>query len=445
MQLDQSAATLIKLITQEALVIDLAHGCILAMNDSFHDTFGLSVGAPIKDFNALFHNPTALSKVGDELAIGLSTHQTSTCKEISILTLHHGVRNFSLKVSYVDDTRTAIYLIFSKNPDDNTQKPAQHGYYEIITTASFSYPFYLDVNAKRIEFFGPILEQFKLPNIMENFPEPVIAGGMILEEDLEGYLAMVERMYRGDAPSGTFRTYTPTGDILRYGVNYTVIRDKDGAPEEIIGDFINTKENPVDTIVKTTSPSHSSENTVLVHQIRAHFFFNTLNTISALCKQDAAKADQAIKTFAAYMRSYMYLITEEENIPFAQELSLIKSSLEIEHLRFPNSFSYHLDLNYLDFDLPPLSLQPIVENALMHGLRKTGHHGKLRISTEKHGDMVHIIVADNGKGFDTAILETNKSIGLKNLTKRVNLMAGGTISLESALNKGTKVTIVLPI
>lgn len=183
---------------------------------------------------------------------------------------------------------------------------------------------------------------------------------------------------------------------------------------------------------------------VPMQQIKAHYFFNTLNTISALCKQDAAEADRAIKLFAAYMRGYMHLINEQKCIPFEKEMELVKSSLEIELLRFPASFSYELILEYQDFSIPPLSLQPIVENALLHGLRKTSRYGELRIISRKVQNAVEIRVLDNGAGFDTSILKDSESVGVKNLTRRLEVMANGRVHITSTLGAGTEVVIVIP-
>lgn len=187
------------------------------------------------------------------------------------------------------------------------------------------------------------------------------------------------------------------------------------------------------------------QNTTLIQQIKAHYFFNTLNTISSLCKYDARGADHAIKTLASYMHSYMHLINEQENIPFEKELELVKSSLEIEAMRFPDTFTYHIEIEYGEFLLPPLSIQPIVENAMIHGFRKMDAEGVLVIRTQKVGNRVQVIVADNGMGFEPSILEKSESIGLKNLEKRIEIMANGSLSIKSSINKGTEVIIELPM
>lgn len=140
----------------------------------------------------------------------------------------------------------------------------------------------------------------------------------------------------------------------------------------------------------------------------------------------------------------MYLINESDMIPFEQELTLVKSTLEIEKLRFPNSFTYELDLDIKNFDIPPLTLQPIVENALLHGLRRTGHHGTLKLKSHTADDAIYITITDDGLGFDTSVLAKTKSIGLKNLTRRIEMMVAGTVSIQSELGKGTTAVITIP-
>ncbi len=449
MKISQDAASLLALIPHGALMIDLKEQVIVAVNNHCKTTFGITVGAPLDALRALFVLTPLTAQMDKRITTELRAQSATMWPRFAMHTVNDGACNFDLHISYLDETRSAVYIIFAASAQGLTQIEQRDIYCETVSASAFSYPFYLNIKTKRIEFFGPIMEQFQLPEMMENFPEPVIAGGLLLKEDMEAYLQMVDRMYKGEPPSGFFRSYTPSGDILGYNVNYTVKYDKDGQPEALIGDFI-CKEDaakkavPAEKENAALAVSGGGKNTVLVHQIKAHFFFNTLNTISALCKKDAGKADKAIQTFAAYMRSYMYLITEEQNIPFEQELSMVRSSLEIERMRFPDSFTYTLDLKCRDFELPPLSIQPIVENALLHGLRRTGHHGQLRIATEQIGDMIYITVEDDGRGFDTAILKGSKSIGLKNMAERVKLMAGGTLSIESERGKGTCAVIAIP-
>lgn len=186
------------------------------------------------------------------------------------------------------------------------------------------------------------------------------------------------------------------------------------------------------------------QSTTLMRQIKAHFFFNTLNTISALCKFDAQEADRAILILAKYMRTYMEIINKNENIPFTSEIEIVNATLEIEKLRFPDTFVYELDLEFKDFMLPPMTIQPIVENSIVHGLRRWGDQGKITVKTKKVDNFIQIIVADNGVGFDLNNLNKTSSIGLKNLRSRLTIMANGVMKIESEAEKGTKTTITIP-
>lgn len=189
---------------------------------------------------------------------------------------------------------------------------------------------------------------------------------------------------------------------------------------------------------------HRLQSTTLMRQIKAHFFFNTLNTISALCKQDAKEADKAILIFANYMRAYMRLINQHENIPLEKELEIVNLSLEIETIRFPESFVYEIQLECRDIMIPPLSIQPIVENSMIHGLRNKGKQGVITIQTKKCVGYNQIIISDNGVGFDTNMLEDGESVALKNLEKRLYLMARGEMKIISELGKGTKTIFTIP-
>lgn len=186
------------------------------------------------------------------------------------------------------------------------------------------------------------------------------------------------------------------------------------------------------------------QNTTLIQQIKGHFFFNTLNTISALCKYDPKEADRAINVFAKYMRSYMHLINAHENIPFESEMEIVEAILEIDELRFQNAIEYDLDLKYTDFKIPPLSIQVAIENAMIHGFDKNRNDAKISIKTRKYGNCIKVIISDNGAGFDTEILSSSESIGLKNLEKRMKIMANGEIQINSEIGKGTEVTLIIP-
>lgn len=187
------------------------------------------------------------------------------------------------------------------------------------------------------------------------------------------------------------------------------------------------------------------QTTSLMQQIKAHFIFNTLNTISSLCKRDAKAADKAVTLFATYMRDYMYLINTMETIPLEKELSLVTSYLNIEKIRFGDKFEFVINADYKNFKLPPLSLQPIIENAVVHGIHGLKSGGYISLTTMRVENIAEIIIQDNGVGFDTDILNTEQGVALSNLKKRIEMMTSGAVAIRSEKGQGTTVIIYIPL
>ncbi len=441
MNVSQNVSNLMAVIPCPLMIIGLENYTVLRTNEACTEQFGVAAGATTNEIAALMqHNAERVTSISASMQLALQEETCGVLHHINVQTLTHGTAPYDIRVNYLDDQRSAVYVTLTPSAHELQRMEQQNQYFNTHSAISYSFPFSLDVKAKRMTIFDPTLEEF-LPVVMDDFPKDVLHSGWLHKPDTEAYLRVVDRMYKGEPPEGEFRFLSPEGELLLYTLNYVVNRDEQGAPFEISGDFIIQSDLTVKTTAAASTPK---QQTILAHQIKAHFYYNTLNTISALCKQDAMQADHAITTFASYMRSYMHLINEEENISFRQELSLVKSTLEIERLRFSDSFTYEFDLETEDFQIPPLTLQPLVENGLLHGLRRTGRSGKLTITTRKVGKGVRIIIADNRLGFDTKTLESTTSIGVKNLTKRIELMVNGTVTIQSEIGKGTQSIIDIP-
>ncbi len=187
------------------------------------------------------------------------------------------------------------------------------------------------------------------------------------------------------------------------------------------------------------------QNSTLMQQINAHFFFNTLNTISALCKEDVEKADEAVTLLSKYMRHYMYFLKTESNISFLDELDLVQVYLAIEKMRFEGDFSVRTDIVFTDFNLPPLSVQPLVENAVVHGLRSHNQFGQLSISSKREGAYAVVTITDDGAGFDCSVIEQKKSLAINNIRTRLQTIVDGTLEIKSEAGKGTIVKVKVPL
>ena len=185
---------------------------------------------------------------------------------------------------------------------------------------------------------------------------------------------------------------------------------------------------------------------IMLTQIQPHFMYNTLGAIGHLCKNDP-EAKEAINRFSRYLRHNMDSLTQSEPIPFTTELEHTKAYLELEQLRFPEELKVEYDLQCTAFLLPTLTFQPLAENAVRHGIRKSeSGAGTVRISTRETPDHYEITVTDDGAGFDVdAKADDGRShIGLSNVRQRLRRISGGDLQIESAPGQGCRATILLP-
>ena len=188
----------------------------------------------------------------------------------------------------------------------------------------------------------------------------------------------------------------------------------------------------------------------LIQQIRPHFIYNTLSSIYVLCKKDAPRAMQVIDDFLVYLQANFTAMAEEKPVPFKDELQHTKAYLAVESVRFEGLLKVEYDTPHTDFRVPPLTLQPIVENAVKHGIHREHFQICINIRTRQTDKGSEIIVEDNGPGFDmnkTAVQESSESeirIGLNNVKYRLKLISGGTLTASPRPEGGTAVTIFIP-
>jgi signal transduction histidine kinase len=188
---------------------------------------------------------------------------------------------------------------------------------------------------------------------------------------------------------------------------------------------------------------------ILQAQIQPHFLFNSLTTIKQLCVKDPEKASEAIDTFIVYLRHNMDSLTAEKPIDFSKELEHVKGYLELQKLRFGDDLCVKYDLEFTNFTIPTLTIQPLVENAVTYGIRKSEKgQGTVTIKTQKIGNTVEVIVEDDGSGFvpeDVKDTKNKAHIGIVNVRERVENIAGGEFIIDSEIGKGTKAVIKLPL
>ena len=128
----------------------------------------------------------------------------------------------------------------------------------------------------------------------------------------------------------------------------------------------------------------------------------------------------------------------------SKEMEHVHHYINIENVRFPDmTFTFEMKSN--DFYIPALTIQPIVENAIKHGLMKLSKGGTIKVVSYENEEHYHVLVEDNGVGFDTSVLvDEREHVGIRNIRARLEAMVNGTLEIESVIDKGTKVLITIP-
>ena len=183
---------------------------------------------------------------------------------------------------------------------------------------------------------------------------------------------------------------------------------------------------------------------IMLSQIQPHFIYNTLGTIERMCLKDPQKAFELVRNFSLYLRGNFSELDSVTPIRFTDELKHVEYYVNIEKVRFPD-MSIEYDVEATEFVLPALSVQPLVENAIKHGLMRLEAGGTVKIHSYETTTHFCVEVTDDGVGFDTeAPIDEKKHVGLRNIRGRLKAMVNGDLVLESTPGAGTKATIMIP-
>ncbi|MFB6364125.1 ATP-binding protein [Paenibacillus elgii] len=188
-------------------------------------------------------------------------------------------------------------------------------------------------------------------------------------------------------------------------------------------------------------------------QIHPHFLFNTLNSIMALSEIDTEKMRQLGNAFASFLRISFDFLNKGKLVELSHELALVEAYLFVEQERFGSRLSVLWEVEPdIDLLLPPLSIQPLVENAVKHGLLSQSKGGTIRIRIAREDGFIHVEVADNGKGMEPDKVrqllnppaKSRRGIGLSNTNRRLAQLYGQGLSIHSKPKEGTTVSFVIP-
>ncbi len=186
----------------------------------------------------------------------------------------------------------------------------------------------------------------------------------------------------------------------------------------------------------------------LQSQINPHFLFNALTTIAAVADEEQAKdAEELIMRLAKFFR--YSLEQDDQYVTIGREIDFLNNYMKIQKARFGERIEFVTDIfdqDCLFVHIPKFLLQPIVENSIVHGLKDVESGGLIRLSVKKMNNDIVVKVKDNGCGFDPDHMDknqTHKSVGLDNIKERL-VYAGCSLKIDSVINKGTEVTIIIP-
>ena len=185
----------------------------------------------------------------------------------------------------------------------------------------------------------------------------------------------------------------------------------------------------------------------LVNQIRPHFIYNTLATVHVFCRDDPAQAMQLIEHFNDYLHANFTAITAKEPVPFEEELKHTKAYLAVEAALYLDALSVEYRTEVTQFRLPPLTLQPVVENSVKHGIAKTHKPEHICIRSRRTEDGFEVSVTDDGPGLPAEAAGSGDGaghVGLQNVRERLELMCGGTLDISPRPEGGTIVTVTIP-
>ena len=206
--------------------------------------------------------------------------------------------------------------------------------------------------------------------------------------------------------------------------------------------FIVIVSDQIEQYVRLQQETARQRASIAVLQMRPHFIHNTMTSIYYLCDQDPEVAKQVTMDFNTYLRKNLTAITKDDTIPFAEELEHTRAYLAVEQAQFASKLVVDYDTPHTQFHVPPLTLQPLAENAVKHGMNPNTVPLRVCIRTRKTEAGNEVVVEDNGPGFDPAIANEPHTT-LANIRQRLAMMCDGTLDIAPREGGGTVVRVTV--
>jgi PAS domain-containing protein/anti-sigma regulatory factor (Ser/Thr protein kinase) len=280
---------------------------------------------------------------------------------------------------------------------------------------------------------------------------------LIYAEDRPKFIAFVDDLTKdGGTESCEYRMVCKGGNLLEVTDTMDAIRGSSGTMYGYsvvmdVGKYREEQKELEQELIRTQKLLAQSRLKNASGQMQPHFLYNALSSIREIMLENPIYAAELIYDFTTHLRACIRSMSSDNLVPFSQELENIRAYVNIEKMRFGDKLCVEYDCPENEFNILPLSVQPLVENAVRHGVFDRGETGgKVIIRTSRGDGCFHVVVEDNGTGFDfEATMEevTNgqrDSNGLANLIFRFETLMNADVSVESIINRGTRITITIP-
>ena len=210
--------------------------------------------------------------------------------------------------------------------------------------------------------------------------------------------------------------------------------------------FVNLQSERELLLIQREQELKDSQISIMLGQIQPHFLYNTLITIRQLCDIDPKTAKLAMREFAGFLKGNMDSLSSRMPIPIIKEINHVKHYLYLEKQRFQGRLHVKYEILEWDFSIPSLTVQTLVENAVIHGILSKQEGGTVTIHTESDEESYIVRISDDGVGFDPnrAFSDGSRHIGIENVKKRLEVLCHGNMVINSIPGKGTDVVIKIP-
>lgn len=361
----------------------------------------------------------------------------------------------------VKDERGGEFLVFGTVMDTTQEHELFDEVMEIMVSAQIGlYRFCLE-ESYCVEYINEGLRKMlgytedELNAILGNDRKYV---NLLAEKDREKYEAFVKKI------KGSGETYTceysmicRDGSMLKLSDTLEVKDGSDGKQYGYgvvidISKYRDAQKNAEKKLEKLKIQLNESRIKISTGQMQPHFLYNSLASIREIVLENPDYAADLIFDFTTHLRACIKSMASEEFTSFAQEIENIKAYVNIEKMRFGDKLQVKYEIQESDFMIVPLSIQPLVENAIRHGIYERGSIGGMVIIRScREADEIVIQVEDNGVGFDVDKIrweiqtKERDSTGLQSLIFRFEKLMNAKVQVESIVGEGTKITVRIPV